>query len=101
MFISQVTYESAKTNDGHLKGIMKKKAAAAASVAGLVSFECWVSETPETIAYTQVVKWESQEHFATWMRDIHGKEHHAKDEHESSPITKRACHYTLVDIAAL
>jgi heme-degrading monooxygenase HmoA len=101
MFISQVTYESAKTNEGHLKGIMKKKAAASANVAGLLSFECWVSETPEKIGYTHVVKWESQEHFKAWMRDTHSKGHGAKDEQDSSPITKTACHYELVDIPSL
>ncbi|MDR3311603.1 MAG: antibiotic biosynthesis monooxygenase [Spirochaetaceae bacterium] len=101
MFISQVTYESAKTNEATLKGIMKKKAAGAANVAGLLSFECWVSETPEKIGYTHVVKWESQEHFKAWMRDIHSKEHGAKDEQDSSPITKTACHYEVVDIQSL
>jgi heme-degrading monooxygenase HmoA len=101
MFISQVTFESAKTNEATLRGIMKEKAAASVNVAGLLSFECWVSATPEKIGYTHVVKWESQEHFKAWMRDTHSKGHGAKNERNGDPITKTACHYELVDISSL
>ncbi|MDR3301077.1 MAG: antibiotic biosynthesis monooxygenase [Spirochaetaceae bacterium] len=101
MFISQVTFESVTTNEDTLKKIIKKKTAAAANVAGLLSSECWVSKTPEKIGYTHVIKWESQEHFQAWMRDIHSKEHSAKDEQNGSPITKTACRYELVDIHSL
>jgi heme-degrading monooxygenase HmoA len=101
MFISQITFESAKTNEGHLKGIMKNKVTAAANVAGLLSSECWVNETPEKIGYTHVIKWESQEYFKAWMRDTHSTGHGARDEHDSSPITKTACQYELVDIHSL
>jgi heme-degrading monooxygenase HmoA len=101
MFISQVTFESAKTNEGRLKGIMKKKAAVATNVAGLLSSECWVNETPEKIGYTLVIKWESQEHFKAWMRDTHSAGHGGRDEHDSSAITKTACQYEVVDLHSL
>ncbi|MDR3298500.1 MAG: antibiotic biosynthesis monooxygenase [Candidatus Accumulibacter sp.] len=100
MFISQVTFESAKTNEPVLKAIMKKKKSEATGVAGLLSFECWVNETPENVSYTHVVKWESREHFKVWMRASHSGKH-GKDLPDDPPITKKACHYELVDMDSL
>jgi heme-degrading monooxygenase HmoA len=96
MFISQVTLESDKTNDQTLKAIMKKKKSEAMNVAGLLSFECWVNETQEKIAYTHVVKWESREHFKVWMHESHAKGGGVKNQ-EDLPITKTVRHYELVD----
>jgi heme-degrading monooxygenase HmoA len=95
MFISQVTLESDKTNEQTLKAIMKKKKSEAMNVAGLLSFECWVNETQEKIAYTQVVKWESREHFQVFMRESHGKGGEKKPD---LPISKTVRHYELVDM---
>ncbi|MDR3325195.1 MAG: hypothetical protein LBS82_04325 [Spirochaetaceae bacterium] len=80
---------------------MKKKAAATANVAGLASSEIWVSETPERVGYTHVIKWESRERFKAWMRDVHSKEHDPKDGRSGPPIAKTACQYEGVDAASL
>jgi heme-degrading monooxygenase HmoA len=101
MYISQVTLESDKTNEQTLKAIMKKKKSEAMNVAGLLSFECWSSETAEKIAYTHVVKWESKEHFKIWMRESHAKGDGMKNQQEDLPITKIVRHYELVDIDLL
>jgi heme-degrading monooxygenase HmoA len=96
MYISQVTLESDKTNEQTLKAIMKKKKSEAINVAGLLSFECWGSETAEKIAYTHVIKWESKEHFQVFMRESHGKG--GGEKKPDLPITKTVRHYELVDI---
>jgi heme-degrading monooxygenase HmoA len=96
MFISQDTLESDKTNEQTLKAIMRKKKSEAMNVAGLLSFECWVNETQEKIAYTHIVKWESREHFKVWMRESHTKDNSVKK--MELPIVKTVQHYELADI---
>ncbi|MDR3327504.1 MAG: hypothetical protein LBT04_05175 [Prevotellaceae bacterium] len=99
MFISQFTLESDKTNEQTLKAIMKKKMSETMNAAGLLSFECWVNETQEKIAYSHVIKWESKEHFQICVRESHAKGGGVKK--PELPITKTVRQYEWVDIDLL
>ena len=66
MFISQVIFESEKEHEQVLKEIMKKKKESAAKAEGSLSVECWKT-SKDTVGYALVSKWESKQHFQTWL----------------------------------
>lgn len=102
MFISQVTFESEKSNENTLQYIMKKKVKEAAGAKGAISAECWKSEVQESVSYTLVVKWETKGHFKTWLSESHAEGHKKREDSKDRPkIQKTAFQYELVDINSL
>lgn len=84
MFISQVIFESEKTNEEMLKEIMKKKLTSTLSATGIISGECWVTVKTDTIGYALVSRWENKEYFQDWFSAEHKKRPHDKSQNDDS-----------------
>jgi heme-degrading monooxygenase HmoA len=95
MFVSQVIFETEKANEAMLQALMQKKAGEATGIAGLVASECWVENGRARVGFSLVTKWESREHFQTWLsREEHVK---APKEPERAAFTKTAYQFETVE----
>ena len=100
MFISQVIFESEKTNEEMLKEIMRKKLTSTLSASGIISGECWVTAKNDTIGYALVTKWENKEHFQSWFSAEHKKRPHDNNQRDGSKpkLTKTGYQFEVANI---
>ncbi|MFP7489254.1 antibiotic biosynthesis monooxygenase [Bacillus paralicheniformis] len=108
MFISQACFEGDKTNEHKIIAKLQKTMNETINTPGLVSVDCWLKENKDRVEYVFVTKWESKDHFKTWVtREDHVEEHKEMNkqkqqgQQEEVKIKKTLRQYQVVDVTSL
>lgn len=97
-YIVNASFETDKATEDVLVRKFEKDSQAMKGVEGLLSYEVWKHETPQTVEFVAVSKWESKEAFKAWIsRDEHVQGHKEQRQHkaeEGAPrITRKLSYY--------
>lgn len=99
-YIVNASFSAEKEQEAYLAQKCQHDYEESHGAAGLISFDIWKHEHPETVEYVLVSKWESKDHFKAWIsREEHVQGHKEQRQHKEvvrPKLTKKLTYFESV-----
>ncbi|WP_207431814.1 antibiotic biosynthesis monooxygenase [Sabulibacter ruber] len=99
-YLVNASFEADKEHEAYLAQKCQHDLEESHGAAGLISFDIWKREHPQTVEYVLVSKWNSKDDFKAWIsREDHvqgHKEQRQNKEAERPKLTKKLTYFESV-----